>query len=381
MPKKRKEKTWVEISKRALRHNARLFRERLDGDVMLMGVVKANAYGHGLMETAKALNTSVDWFGVDNLDEALTLRRAKIRKPILTLGFTPSWRMHEAARSGISMVVGSAEQVKAAKKAASKASRKLKLHLKVETGTTRQGVDLRDLPSVAKLITSSKSLVFEGMSTHYANIEDTENHAYAARQLEHYEQALQLLEVHGIAPQIKHTACTAAAMLYPETHFDMVRVGIGLYGIWPSKETQMAVVEENLNLPLMPVLTWKTRIAQIKHVKRGTPVSYGLTERMPRTGRLAVLGAGYWDGIDRGLSSKGCALVRGQRCKIIGRICMNMCMIDVTDVKSAKAEDEVILIGESGHERITAEAVADKIDTIGYEVVTRINPLAPRIVT
>jgi len=378
--KRRKEKTWVEISKRALIHNARLFRERIGKDIMLMGVVKANAYGHGLAETAEILNAKVDWFGVDNIDEALALKKAGIKKPILTLGFTPSWRMADAARHGIRIVVGDIGQIRSAKKAAEKAKRTLHLHVKVETGTARQGVDLRDLPEATKLITASPCLVFEGMSTHYANVEDAENRAFTTRQLEHYDQALKLLEVHGVVPKIRHTASTAAAILYPETHFDMVRVGIGLYGIWPSRETREAVVKEGLDFPIKPVLAWKTHIAQVKDVKRGAPVSYGLTERMPRSGRLAVLGAGYWDGIDRGLSSRGYALVRGQRCKIIGRVCMNMCMIDVTDVKSAKAEDEVILIGESGHEKITAEEVAGRIDTIGYEVVARINPLAPRVV-
>lgn len=373
-------KTWVEISKSALKGNADLFRARVGKGIKLMGVVKANAYGHGLVETAKILKTKVDWFGVDNLDEALALKKAKVGRPILTLGFTPSWRMAEAARAGVSIVVGDMDQLKAAAKGAKKAKRALRVHVKVETGTTRQGVDLKALPDVASTVKKEKHLTLEGLSTHFADIEDTSNHAYAGRQLDHYEQALKLLEAHGVVPEIRHTTCSAAAMLYPETWFDMVRVGIAMYGIWPSDDTKLAVVEDGLNLPITPALTWKTRIAQVKTVKRGTPVSYGRTEKMPRNGKLAVLGIGYWDGFDRGLSSKGECLVNGVRCKVIGRVCMNMCMIDVTDVEDVKAETEVVLIGTSGRERVTAEEVATKLDTIGYEVVTRINPLAPRIV-
>lgn len=376
---KAKPKTWVEISKASLKKNADLFRARIGRDVKLMGIVKANAYGHGLLETAKTLKTKVDRFGVDNLDEALALKKAKVGKPILTLGFTPSWRMTEAARAGISITIGSIEQLRAAARGAKRAKRTLCVHVKVETGTTRQGIELKELPDVSQIIVKEKFLVLEGLSTHFADIEDTENHAYAGRQLENYEQALKLLEVHGMVPEIRHTACTAAAMLYPETWFDMVRVGIGMYGIWPSHETKLSVVEHAINLPIEPVLTWKTRIAQVKNVKRGTPISYGRTEKMPRNGKLAVLGIGYWDGLDRGLSSLGEVIIKGVRCKIVGRVCMNMCMVDVTDVENVKAEDEVILIGRGGNERITAEEFAEKLNSIGYEVVARINPTTPRI--
>lgn len=379
MAVKKGPKTWVEISRTALRRNADLFRARIGRDVKLMGVVKANAYGHGQTEVARTLKAKVDWFGVDNFDEALALKKAKMGKPILTLGFTPSWRMAEAARAGIRIVVGSVEQLKAAARGAKKAKRALRVHVKVETGTTRQGAELKELPDIASIVKKERYLVLEGLSTHFADIEDTSDHAYAGRQLDHYEQALKLLEAHGVTPEIRHTACSAAAMLYPETWFDMVRVGIAMYGIWPSDATKLAVVEEGLNLPIEPVLTWKTRIAQVKKVKRGTPVSYGRTEKMPRNGNLAILGCGYWDGLDRGLSSKGEVIVKGIRCKIIGRVCMNMCMVDVTDVKDVKAEDEAVLIGRGVRERITAEEVAEKLDTIGYEVVTRINPLAPRV--
>jgi alanine racemase len=372
-------KTWVEVSKSALTANAKTFKKRLGSGVALMAVVKSNAYGHGLVETARTLQSQADRFGVDNLDEAAALKKAGIKKPIHLLGFTPSWRMKEAVRSGFRITIASLEQAKAARAAANAAKRDAFLHVKVETGTTRQGLDLRQIPEIADLLRSSKRLKLEGLTTHYANIEDTTDHSYASQQLERFVQASDFFEAHGFRPPIRHTACTAAAALFPDTHFNMARVGIGLYGIWPSAETREESERRELGLELVPVLAWKTRIAQVKDVKRGTPISYGLTETMPRNGRLAVLGVGYWDGYDRGLSSVGEVIVKGRRAKVMGRVCMNMCMIDVTEMPSVKAEDEVILLGKSGGVAVSAEDLAAKTGTIAYEIVTRINPLLPRI--
>jgi alanine racemase len=371
-------KTWVEISKSALVANAKIFKRRAGASVAVMAVVKSNAYGHGLALVAKTVQPHLDWFGVDNVDEGLALRKAGIKKPVLILGFTPSWRMQDAVRAGLRMTVSTLEQVRAAKSAATKTGKRGYLHLKAETGTTRQGAELRDLPDIAQTMKSAKNLVLEGLSTHYANIEDATDHDYAAGQLETYRNALDILEAHGFRPDVKHTACTAAALLFPDTHFNLVRVGIGLYGLWPSLETQLDAQAKGLDIELRPALAWKTTIAQIKDVKRGTPVSYGLTEKMPKSGKVAVLGVGYWDGYDRGLSSIGEVLVRGRKAKILGRVCMNMCMIDVTDIPDVRAEDEVLLLGEDGRAAITAEDLAAKLGTINYEVVTRINPLLPR---
>jgi alanine racemase len=353
--------------------------------VAVMAVVKSNAYGHGLVETAKTVQPYLDWFGVDNIDEGLALKKAGIKRPILILGFMPSWRMAEAIRAGLHLTISTMEQARAAKAAAAKVRRPGRLHVKVETGTTRQGAELRELPDIARLIGTSGYLRLEGVSTHYANIEDAADHDYAAGQLDAYQNALRILEAHGIVPPIRHTACTAAAILYPDTFFNLVRVGIGLYGLWPSVETRVLAEAKGLDIELKPALAWRTRIAQVKSVKRGTPISYGLTERMPRDGKIAVLGIGYWDGYDRGLSSIGEVLVRGRKAKIMGRVCMNMCMIDVTEIHGIKAEEVVTLIGlaPSGAGRgavgITPEDLAEKLETIPYEIVTRINPLTPRI--
>lgn len=371
-------KTWVEVSKAALIANAKIFKRRAGASVAVMAVVKSNAYGHGLVETAKTVQPHLDWFGVDNVDEALTLKKAGIRKPILILGFTPSWRMSDAVRAGLRMTISTIEQIRAARSAAAKSGKRAFLHVKAETGTTRQGANLRELPDLARHIHASKGLILEGLSTHYANIEEAADHAYAAGQLETYNDALAILEAHGVTPDLKHTACTAAAVLYPDTHFNLVRVGIGLYGLWPSLETKLEAQARGIEMELQPALSWKTTIAQVKDVKGGTPVSYGLTEKMPKTGKVAVLGVGYWDGYDRGLSSIGEVLVHGRKAKVLGRVCMNMCMIDVSDISDVRDEDEVTLLGAEGKLSVSADDLAAKLGTINYEVVTRINPLIPR---
>ena len=373
-------RTWVEISKRALISNARQFKATVGSNTAVMAVVKANAYGHGLLETARSVAAEVAWFGVDNLGEAEILKKAKLHKPILILGWTPSWQMPAAIRAGSRLTVSNAEQVKETAAAARSVGQNAFLHLKIDTGTTRQGADLRQLPDIAAALRASKRLILEGLSTHYANVEDTSDRSYAALQLSRYGEAETFLDAQGLRPVMRHTASTAAALILPAARLNLVRVGIGLYGLWPSRETKASVGEQYPAFELHPALAWRTRLALVRKVKRGTPVSYGLTETMKTDGRVAVLPVGYYDGYDRRLSSIGEVLVRGQRAKVIGRVCMNMMMIDVTNIPDARPYDVATLIGTDGRETVTVEDLAAKAGTINYEIVTRINPLIPRLV-
>ncbi len=217
------------------------------------------------------------------------------------------------------------------------------------------------------------------MSTHYANIEDTTDHSYAMSQLNRFNAMVRAFEMEGIVSKEKHTACSAAALLYPQTYFTMVRAGIALYGLWPSKETRVSVANSGKKITLHPALSWKTLIAQVKTLPKGASVSYGLTERLTRDSKIAVIPVGYWDGFDRRFASIGHALVRGRRAKVLGRICMNMCVVDVTDIPGIRVEDDVVMIGRQKKETLTAEDLATAIGTINYEIVTRINPLTPRV--
>jgi alanine racemase len=223
--------------------------------------------------------------------------------------------------------------------------------------------------------------VLEGLSTHYANIEDVTEHHFAEYQLRNFREVCSLLESNGVSVPVRHTACTAAAILFPNTLFNMARVGIGLYGLWPSKETKISALQAHVPLnELKPVLAWKTRIAQIKLVKSGETIGYGCTDVATQDTRLAVLPIGYYDGYDRKLSSIGYVLIRGRRAPLRGRVCMNMIMVDVTNISKAELEDEVVLLGRQGGDSVSAEVLAGKIGTINYEVIARINPLLPRIV-
>ena len=384
----RQPKTWVEISKFALTHNITTFRKHVGAKTPIMAVVKSNAYGHGLVHVAKTADAAgAAWFGVDNVDEGLELRKNGITKPILVLGYTLDSRLKDCIENRLSFTVYNMSTAKALSKLrlrpiAARPSLDAKaafVHVKIDTGTTRQGVNGEELKRLVRALKKTPGVVIEGASTHFANIEDTTDHAYADLQLQRFQSGLAILLKEGIDPPWKHAACSAATILFPETYFNLVRLGISMYGLWPSKETHAVAKQKRRILDLKPVMAWKTVVAQIKHVKKGTPVSYGLTERVSRNSVLALVPVGYWDGYDRKLSNNGTVLIRGHRCKVVGRICMNMFVVDATEVKGIRVEDDVVLLGAQRNECVTAEDIASKIGSINYEVVTRVNPTMPRI--
>ncbi|MBI4450100.1 alanine racemase [Candidatus Uhrbacteria bacterium] len=382
-------RSWVEISKEALRENIRMLRSIAGSDRVLCAVVKANAYGHGIREVARATRSVVDWFGVDSISEAITLRDAHIWNPVLVLGYVPIVDARTVARTGARVTVAMPETVRALAAAARSLRRTVAVHVKVETGTQRQGVTARELPAFIRLIERSRGLVLEGISTHLADVEDTGPDGFAHLQLGRFDRAVAIAERITGRRLLRHASASAGAMLLPDARFDLVRTGIALYGLWPSSRVRDVMRStpppaplqndgEDTHLALRPVLAWKTIVGPMHWVPAGVPVGYGCTERVRRRTRIAVLPVGYWDGYDRKLSSIGDVLTRGHRCKVIGRVCMNMMMVDVTDVPRVRLEDEVVLIGRQGREEVTADALAGKIGTINYEVVTRINPTLPR---
>lgn len=356
-------------------------------DPLFMAVVKSNAYGHGLLETSKiCTNGGADWFGVDNIDEALALRNAGIKQPILILGYIPFERVGEAVEQDISFVAYNTElltylnlQIAPPKKRQTKKiKKKIKIHIKVETGTARQGIAGTELLEFVGKALKNPDILIEGIYTHYANIEDTADPSYAMEQLKKFNENVTAVEKLVKIP-IKHSACSAALINYPDTHFNMVRAGISLYGMWSSNETKLVAKQNNINLELKPAINWRTQIAQIKKIPAGSAVSYGLTERVKRDSIIGILPVGYWDGYDRGLSNIGEVLIDGKRAKILGRVCMNMMVVDLTDIPKTELFQEATLLGKSGKDEITAEELAKKINTINYEITTRINPLIKRI--
>jgi alanine racemase len=368
---------WVELEKSAPEHNLRQLRAGAASGVISCAVIKSNAYGHGAAQIASLL-PSAEWFGVNSLDEGLELRGLGITRPILLLGHVPIGELPIAVEADLGLTVYNRETLESLSSCTS-LPRPARIHVKVDTGTARQGVMPGELEEFLRLVKRSRHIVLEGISTHYANIEDTLNHDYAELQMARFSSALDVVDRTVGRPPFVHTACTAAALLFSSTHFTMLRSGIGLYGLWPSRETLLAAREKGGSVPeFRPVLSWKTRIVQVKTIPEGSFVGYGCSYKTMRPTILGVLPVGYADGYDRALGNRAHVLVRGRRAPVIGRICMNLCMVDLTDVPGAKLEDEVVLLGKSGEERITAETMAEWAGTINYEVVTRISPLLPR---
>jgi len=373
---------WIEINSKAFKNNIEQFRSLIGSTKKLLVVVKANAYGHGIIEISRlAENYGVDWLGVNSLEEALIIKENKINLPILILGYVQLSDLSEAVENSFHLTVYNKETIKKLGEITSKRKKKAYLHIKLETGTHRQGIKKEELISFIKLIKSYPYLSVEGISTHFANIEDTTDHTYAQHQLDRFNACIDLLEKKKIFIPIKHTACTATTILFPETYFDMVRVGIGIYGLWPSKETYLScLLRGRKPVNLQPILTWKTKIVQVKDVPEGAFIGYGCTYKTTRPTKLAVLPIGYYDGYDRKLSNFSYVLIKGKRAPVRGRVAMNMITVDITDIKGVKLGDEVVLLGKQKNEVISAEYLASLCGTINYEIVTRINPLIPRII-
>ncbi len=344
---------------------------------MFCAVVKANAYGHGVRQIVPLLKNA-DWFAVNSLEEGLELREIGIQKPVLLLGHVPISRLHEAAEAELRLTVFNRETIAALSKIKTGCP-PVRIHLKIETGTGRQGIPPEQVPEYIREIQDADGVMLEGVSTHFANIEDTLNYDYSHRQLTTFRKALEDIQKLGENPSIIHTACTAAAVLFPETHFSMIRAGIGVYGLWPSRETFLSATMREKSVPdLKPVLTWKTRVVQLKNLPEGSFVGYGCSYRTTRKTKVAVLPVGYADGYDRSLGNTAYVLVNEKRAPVIGRVCMNLTMVDVTDISEVALENEVVLLGRWDHEIISVETMAGWAQTINYEIITRISPFLER---
>lgn len=373
---------WVEVDAGAIRNNLDAFGRRVGPRVALGAVVKSNAYGHGMLEVARiASDAGATWLCVNNAGEGSALRAAGFGQRILVMGYVPLDELDGLVEADLEPVVYNVESVEALAAASARAGKRTPVHLKAETGTNRQGVPEGRVPEFVARLVAAKSLALAGLTTHFANIEDTTDHAFAESQIAAFKRIDAVVGSIAAAPYLRHVACSAAAALFDRTHLDLVRVGISLYGVWSSKETYVSCLERGKpSLDLRPALTWKTKIAQIKEVPEGAFVGYGCTFRTTRPSRIAVLPVGYYEGYDRGLSGVAHVLIRGKRAPVRGRVCMNMCMVDVTDLPEAGLEDEVVLLGKQGDERVAAEQLATWCGTIPYEVLSRIHPGLPRIV-
>ncbi|MFH1843077.1 MAG: alanine racemase [bacterium] len=361
----------IEVARDALEHNLRLFRDLVPQSTRLMAVVKADGYGHGLVPAAHAfLAGGADVLGVHYLDEVRRLRAAGIDTDILVLGPLRTDAAAEALRLGAEVTVASREAVSAVVEAARRCGR-ARVHLKVETGVCRQGIALDEVAPVLNELTTAPEVELVGLSSHFADIEDTTDHSFAEKQQARFEQFRQALAEGGFPELCLHMSCSAATILWSGAHRDLARVGIAAYGFWPSRETLVSARAHGQNqLTLRPAVTWKTRVAQIKPWPEGQTVGYGRTWKAKFDSRIAVLPLGYADGYPRLLSNRAEVLIGGKRAPIRGRICMNLCMADVTHIETARVGDEVVLLGRQGEDEIRAEQLAEWAGTIPYEVLT-----------
>lgn len=374
------QKTWIEISQAAVEQNIAALRSFLLPGVEFCATIKANAYGHDQAIMAGIVAESgITTFAVDSIDEAIHLRQQLPNVTIIILGYTVPERLIDAVEIDAIQTVYDEAAILELSKYADRFGHAAKVSLKIETGLYRQGVGPRGLSNLIEAVKrAGERIDVVGIGSHFANAEEPGD-PMNTFQIENFNQAVAALQAAGIDPKYKHIACSAAAMADQKSQGTMVRFGIALYGLWSSKNLKRQVVLGRQNVELIPALSWKTRIAQIKDVPSGAPIGYGGTHVTNRPIRIAVLPMGYSDGYDRSLSNKGEVLVHGRRCAILGIVCMNMMMVDVSAVPSVAVNDVVTIIGRDGMHAITAEDLALASGTSHYEIVTRINPLLPRI--
>lgn len=380
-------KTWIEIDSSAARQNIETIRSLLDKKTKLWAVVKSNAYGHGLLTFSKITNDlGIDGFCVDSVIEGVKLRDSYIRKPILVLGPTLPDLFAKALQNDIAITISNFETLK--QWITSKY--KPHFHLKIDTGMHRQGFYVEELLKVLQQAQSSKlpprrarlaprggkaQSLLTGIYTHFASAKDINYPTYTDLQFKKFLEAIKILKDSGFENLTKHAAATGAVLINKKYHLDAARVGMGLYGYWPSKELEMQISGINFK----PVLSWHVLISEIKNLKKGDFVGYDLIERVNRPTKMAVLPIGYWHGFPRALSSIGQVLISGKRAKVLGRVSMDMVVVDVTGIQ-CRVGDKVTIVGRQKNDEITAIETANKFDTTHYEFLTRINPLIERIV-
>ena len=365
--------TVIEVDLDALSHNIDEFRRHLKKHVKMMIVVKADAYGHGAVEVAKAaLSAGASYLAVAFLDEAVELRNAGISAPILVLGYTPPHAFKTAVDYDLTCTVYLPDHLRKMEEAAMKAGKPLRVHIKVDTGMGRLGLAPEEVLSFVRKLNHSPYIEWEGIFTHYATADESDKE-YALSQEKKFRQVIETLTKNHLKPSLVHIANSAGAIDLHEHSYNMVRLGISVYGFYPSVEVNQKAVS------LKPVLTLKTKVSSVKKPPAGTGISYGKTYIVNGEEWIAAIPVGYADGINRHLSNRGYALINGQRVPIVGRICMDQLMLNVTGVMPVEVGQEVVLYGRQKQNAITVDEVADMLGTIHYEITCMLSHRIPRI--
>lgn len=376
---------WAEIDLKAIAHNVSQLRRITQPDARLMAVVKANGYGHGAVEVSRcALQNGATVLGVARIEEGIQIRKAGINVPILVFGYTPAEQAENLLNYDLTQSVNTTASALELSKAAGGRRAKIKIHLKIDTGMGRLGLLPQNFRSdnPAKINTDTLAetltiaglhgLELEGIFTHFASA-DSADKSYAEYQLNLFLDYLRCLQTAGLNPPLKHAANSGALIDMPRSHLDLVRPGIAIYGLYPSDEI------DKQRVSLKPAMAVKTRIIQLKKVPAKFKVSYGMTYTTRQPTTVATVPVGYADGLNRLLSSRGQMLVGGQRVPIIGRVCMDLTMLDIGGIQNVQMGDEVVVFGQQGNETLTVDEMAATLDTINYEIVTNIAARVPRV--
>ena len=362
--------THVEVNLGQLGRNLKTIRQKVQ-PAKVMPVVKANAYGHGLLAVARyLLAEGADYLAVAVLDEGLALRRAGILAPVLVLGGIHAELIPAYLANNLILTVTSHENLVQIEQVAQQMGCTAQVHIKVDTGMGRLGVPYYEAESLLEASLEFDHIHVEGIYSHFAN-SDAPDLGHARLQLNRFESVLDFYTRRGLKRPLAHMANSAAILQLPESYLDIVRPGIMLYGVYPSKEVQRSV-------KVRPALTWKTRSVLSKLLPPGHPVSYGSTWQSDHPVRILTLPLGYGDGYFRALSNRAVVLVRGKRYPVVGRVCMDQVMVDL-EGDEAGVDDEVVLLGVQGQAEVTAEELADLVGTIAYEILTNINTRVPRV--
>ena len=364
--------TYAIIDINAIKNNVINIKRHIPENTMFCAVVKADGYGHGSVMVSKAaIEAGAEWLAVAMPEEAAPLRDAGIDTPILVLGPSTLWQWRKGAELDLSMVVVSADCISNAIVAAEEQNKKIRLHLKVDTGMNRVGVKSSDeVFAILDMIEQNDNLVLEGLMTHFAAADEADK-SYTDMQNETFSMYIDTIKKRGFSPII-HASNSGASLDCTHLSYDMVRVGIAMYGCYPSGEVDKSVA-------LRPAMSVHTHISHIKTIGAEEKLSYGCTFTSQKPMRVATLPIGYADGFNRLLSNTGDVLIRGQRAKVLGRVCMDQIIVDVTDIEGAALHDDAVCIGAQGCDAITAEEYAAHCGTINYEVLCAISPRVPRL--
>jgi alanine racemase len=374
----------IELSKSALHTNLQYIRSRLPEGTLLSAVCKGNAYGHGIEPMVQMAEAEgIRHFSVFSSAEARrVLAGTRHSSTIMIMGYIHNDELPWAIENNIQFYVFEFDRLEAAISAAKERGKKALIHLEVETGMNRTGFEEEQLPKLFEILhQNSQHLQIEGLATHYAGAESIANYLRVQQQIKKYQDLHALFCRQNLAPRLRHTACSAAAINYPETTFDMVRIGIMLYGFWPNEETyiyQLRQQDPKGQDPLKRVISWKSEIMSVKQVKMGEFIGYGTSYQAPRDMRIAIVPVGYGYGFARSLSNLGRVLIKGKRLPVIGVVNMNLAMVNINELPQVKKGEEVVLVGKQGRQEVSVASFSEMSSQLNYELLTRLPLDIPR---